>query len=291
MWIVIGVIIFIIFMIWYFYPIIEPISQVIDVAKHITTDKNIKARGYKNIEELKKAYQKMIIPDKIELSECVKNFSQDCFITQSVLQEKIAKCLELADKMCVNIKGFNDIPWNIIFVSNEFESGLPCTIDDAIIIPIHFTERPCDTLIPTLIHEKTHLYQKQYPKLCKKLYELWNFQENNKLHIDSDIKDRQRENPDITNIYTWKNKYIFKLLKTDDILKAQLVQIENNQLTEFVDPNFKEYFKGIEQLEHPDEIMAEMMEKYLTGNITLDTNHSDGARQFKKWLEQYKVEI
>ena len=58
------------------------------------------------------------------------------------------------------------IPWKIGFVRDEvYEEGLPHVRGDVIVLPKHIIFSP--DCLPTLIHEKVHVYQKMYPDLVQ----------------------------------------------------------------------------------------------------------------------------
>ena len=168
-------------------------------------------------------------------------------------KKKIITCVKKADDILkdVNLEWFNgknaiNISWNFGCIQGKmYENGLPHTRNNIIIISSedinNFSE---NKLINTLIHEKTHIYQKIYPLDIKKYIEKHKF---TKFKI-RDKNDNIRANPDLDN-------WIYKDL-SNNIYQASY----NKNPSSIEDIN---YFPINNQLyEHPYEKMAIEIENY-----------------------------
>ena len=90
------------------------------------------------------------------------------------LQQKIINCIEIVDtklrqmegetKFGIDISKLLKIPWKIGFTCDrKYENGYPHTRGDVIVVNVTETfNRSEKGLCQLLIHEKTHVYQKQY---------------------------------------------------------------------------------------------------------------------------------
>lgn len=122
-------------------------------------------------------------------------------------KEILNETIRLAD---IKIKQYNlpwfngmkasKLKWKIgMTIGNMYEGGYPHTINDTIILNRNNID---NNLLQILIHEKVHIYQKQFPEDIKKYLELNNFQ----VHKKREEKDNIRANPDIDQyIYTKKD--------------------------------------------------------------------------------------
>ena len=183
--------------------------------------------------------------DKIEKS--VSTFSDE-------EKKKIIFCINNIDKILHNINlpyfnGINsvNIPWKIGCINGKlYENGLPHTRSDIIIISKEDVNLFSNNkIMKTLLHEKIHLYQKEYPNDVLKYLEINNFSKFKK----RDEKDNVRSNPDLDN-WIYKNK-------DNEIFKAMYK--ENPESIEDI-----EYFPTNNQsYEHPFEKMAIEFEKYI----------------------------
>ena len=127
------------------------------------------------------------------------------------LQQKIIKCVGIIDtklrqiedetKHGIVIKKFLAIPWKFGFTCDrKYENGFPHTRNDVIVVNVtEAFNRTEKKLCELLIHEKTHVYQKQYKAemdayFQSKGYRVVDTKTTNKTNIPA--------NPDIdSNIY------------------------------------------------------------------------------------------
>ena len=154
-------------------------------------------------------------------------------------KQKLQVCSEESDKFLIKthfpwfdgVKASN-IPWNFGKVTGKvYEDGLPHTRFHNFIILS--TENLADNekvLTRTLIHEKIHLYQKQFPEDVKAFLDY-----NNIIKIKPrEYNDMIRANPDLDNwIYKdQKTGFVFKCEYNSKFPKHILDVKNNNQLYE-----------------------------------------------------------
>jgi hypothetical protein len=144
---------------------------------------------------------------------------------------------------------FIDLPWKIGFVQGKlYEGGLPHTRENYIILPIEYISIANETqLINLLIHEKIHVYQKQYPNDIE-LY----LQENNFIKIGNANK-QTRANPDINMTIYQKNGQNYYATYIDNPTDIQDVVYH---------PINKSMY------EHPFEYMAYTITNNITNKLT-----------------------
>ena len=154
---------------------------------------------------------------------------------------KIKKCSEECDKYLTSLgtsfPGFDgvkasNIPWKFGKVSGRlYEYGLPHTrFDDLIILSEYTLTNNDQNLTRTLIHEKIHLYQKQYPDDTE-VY----MKHNNIIKLKKrEYNDYIRPNPDLDDwIYkNCKTGFVFKCEYNSKLPKNILDVKDRDQLNE-----------------------------------------------------------
>lgn len=105
-----------------------------------------------------------------------------------------------ADQVVAPYRALAVIPWDIIVVDDNIESGFPHTHHESIVLPkAHITSKD---LTHTLIHEKVHVFQRLHPCKCNMLYLCyWGFTIANRRQV----QDGLRSNPD-TNLLIYKDE-------------------------------------------------------------------------------------
>jgi hypothetical protein len=168
---------------------------------------------------------------------------------------KIIKTINKIDNFFKNYKtiGFDGnkaskIKWNIgIIDGNFYEGGFPHTRSNVIIIPNNIIFK--DDLQKILIHEKIHIYQKEYSKDVEIFLNHYEFKKYNK-HIKF---DNIRANPDIdNNIYIDKNNNF-------------LLSLYNKNPKNIMDVTY--YPNNNPIYEHPFEYMAYIIEDDINKKI------------------------
>lgn len=140
----------------------------------------------------------------------------------------------------VDMNVWKQIPWNIgVFDGGEYESGLPHTRNDVILLPLSLLYSK--QLTKVLVHEKTHVYQKLYPEKIRPY-----ISKHYKVHSKKADVRTARANPDVDNyIYSDHNGTIYS------------ANYESNPKDMFD----IQYAKGDKEYEHPYETMAYNLEK------------------------------
>lgn len=173
---------------------------------------------------------------------------KSCIDINDTNKSILNKCIDEANKKLSKYStiGFDGskcamIQWKIGLIDgNMYESGLPHTRNDIIILPIKLLNITfgANQLVNTLIHEKIHVYQKLY-KSDIDLY----LQENGfTKYIEKKDMNNCRANPDMDN-WIYKNK-------DGDIMKS----LYNNNASYISDVTI--YPVNSYMYEHPFEWMA-----------------------------------
>lgn len=182
--------------------------------------------------------------------------------------------LKKADKIASKIVGklgiSKNIDWKIAKINKGYDWNFPQTRADVVFLPEWFFYKPS---VRTLVHEKMHLYQRQFPEVFNKLYNKWGFKkiELNNSEINQigshGIYDKTINNPDTTDGGVW----VFNKSKDEYLLPAYVIgsngrpttfgflMDKNNRNTpiKFIG-NISDYsnFFGANQIDHPNEIFA-----------------------------------
>lgn len=195
-------------------------------------------------------------------------------------------------------KHFNE--WNFVKTSDLVENELPHTVNKYIIISTSFLEQMNDLIADdnkklllknigaTLLHEQIHISQRKNKKIFDTLYsKYWNFKKLHNVPIDGYIKEKQRLNPDgmelnwgfqlaldtylipivlLKNVdeVTGKNANLERFDKYGLVLKENKI-IKREQLNIF--SNYINYFCGISNNYHPNELSATLISEYLLNNL------------------------
>lgn len=163
-----------------------------------------------------------------------------------------------------------NLPWVISKINKGYDWNFPQTRANVVFLPEWFFETP---KVSTLVHEKLHLYQREYPEIFNNLYKKWGF---HKVKLTSSqintlkkhkIDNSHINNPDTTDGGMWA-------YQTDDnTLLLPFYVIDSNHkpttigfllsLKDMKKPmkfvgNISEYsnFFGVKQIDHPNEIYA-----------------------------------
>lgn len=200
-----------------------------------------------------------------------KVFSEPTATEMNNLLPALKKADEIALKIMGKFGVSKNIDWKIAKINKGYDWNFPQTRVDVVFLPEWFFEKPS---VKTLVHEKLHLYQRQFPEVFNKLYNKWGFK---KIQLnDSEIKqigslgiyDRTINNPDTTDGGVWvfrKNRNVF-------LLPVYVINSENGMPTtlgfnmDFSDrrkplkyigniSSLSKFF-GANQIDHPNEIFA-----------------------------------
>ena len=153
---------------------------------------------------------------------------------------------------------FKQIPWKIV-VCHDRESQFPHTHGGFIVLPdIIFDKHEYINMMKVLIHEKVHVYQRLYPCHTNILFtRFWGFN----IKSVCDYSDTRRSNPDI-------NKLIYI---DDNGNKFDNDYVEIKRLGEIKDKR-----------DHPNEMMAYIIQDYFMKNIHENHIYMDGMQS---WLQ------
>lgn len=221
-----------------------------------------------------------------------------------------------------NISMLND--WSFIKINKKIENGLPHTRSNVIILPnIIFKQllkyhnnklenKALVTIGGLLIHEKTHVLQKQHPKLFYDLYvNYWNFIKANRIIGDKLFRKQIRTNPDgldVSWIFHQNHQYIWIVSLFNgnhNLHQVEYVGIYVNPInleekifkiinpTKKIDlmkiPEFSNFFVGINSnYYHPNELSAEIFTQYYLNSMKLDSINMKSPAIIK-FLEWHRV--
>lgn len=148
----------------------------------------------------------------------------------------------------INIHKLNKIPWILgLICNNSYENGLPHTRNNIILLPkekLHYYSMK--KLEKTLIHEKIHIYQRNYPEEVNYYLNNLGFKKIKKREKNDNI----RANPDLDNyIYQDKNHNTYKATYNYDAKSIE-------DITYYPYDN--------QRWEHPNEKMAIDFESIIT---------------------------
>jgi hypothetical protein len=193
--------------------------------------------------------------------------------------------VNIIEKKINKYNNFKNIKWIFVKIDTDLENSLSHTIGNVIVLSDNFFDSSTISQIITIIHEKIHIYQRMYPEYINILYKNWGFDK-----VDVDI-DYNRNNPDINYYYSYNNNLLIRLYTNTPLnlydSNTFLINLENNNKILINDYIIKKYNLpniSISKLEHPSEIMAEIISLYLTNSYN---NYDKWIIIVKKWMDNY----
>jgi hypothetical protein len=216
------------------------------------------------------------------------NKYQSGYQTFTMEQKKILlNIVNIIEKKIYKYNNFKNIKWVFVKIDTDLENSYPHTIENVIVLSNKFFYNSTSSQINTIIHEKVHIYQRMFPEYINILYKNWGF---NKVEVDIGI-DYNRNNPDIKYYYSYNNNLLIQLYTNNprDLYdsNAYLIDLENNNKIIINDDVIKQYNLpdiSISKLEHPNEIMAEIISLYLTNSYN---NNDKWIIIVKEWMDDY----
>lgn len=180
---------------------------------------------------------------------------------------------------------FKNIKWIFVKIDTNLENSYPHTIENVIVLSDNFFNYSFKSQINTIIHEKIHIYQRIYPEYIHILYNKWGFKK-----INFTINNN-RNNPDIKNYYSYNNNILIQLYINDPLelyhSNTYFIDLENNNKI-IIDKNIIKQYNlpdiFINKLEHPSEIMAEIISLYLTNSYH---KNDKWIIILKEWMDDY----
>lgn len=173
-------------------------------------------------------------------------------------------------------KRFRTLPWNFAKVPSTIEQGFPHTLGNTIVLSPTFFEGSHEANLQTLLHEKTHIFQRRFPKQTDELIAAWGF-------APTDVRVPSRNNPDVSGAYM-KNNLIPVQVYTSDApvaisdSKPKAYDPDTGTFRDIAALDIPSY---ISQPEHPFEIMA-----ILVPLVLLKRPHDDFYYQTtKRWAQ------
>jgi len=180
---------------------------------------------------------------------------------------------------------FKNIKWIFVKINTNLENSFPHTIENVIVLSNDFFNDSINNQINTIIHEKVHIYQRMYPEYINILYTNWGFKKT-----DFTLNNN-RNNPDIKYYYSYNNNLLIQLYNNNPYelydSNTYLINLENNDKVLINNNIIKQYDLPniyINKLEHPDEIMAEIVSLYLTNSYN---NNDKWIRILEEWMLKY----
>jgi hypothetical protein len=227
-------------------------------------------------------------------------------LTEKALNKNIHKGI-LGIKDNFNFKKYLG-NWKFIKVSNSIENELPHTIDKYIVLSESFLGHLNDLIAnddknilikdigATLLHEQIHILQRNNEKLFDTLYSnYWNFKKLYNIPTFEYIKEKQRLNPDGMDL-DWGfqialDTYLIPIVLLKDninsldffdkyglVVKHDKI-IKREKLNNF--GNYVNYFCGISNNYHPNELSASLISEYLLNNYF---NHNKECKSIKNMV-------
>jgi hypothetical protein len=201
-------------------------------------------------------------------------------------QKKILEnIVNIIENKISKYNNFKNIKWIFVKIDTNLESSFPHTIENVIVLSNNFFNYSFESQINNIIHEKVHIYQRIYPEYINILYNNWGFKK-------TDISiNNNRNNPDIKYYYSYNNNLLIQLYSNNPQelydSNTYFIDLENNNKT-IIDKNIIKQYNlpdiYINKLEHPSEIMAEIISLYLTNSYH---KNDKWIIILKKWMDDY----
>jgi hypothetical protein len=208
-----------------------------------------------------------------------------------------------ADKSVAPYKVFHNIKWKFAKIKNGMEMSFPHTLRDTIIVTDNFLNEPLSDLTKTLIHEKFHVFQRQFSTRVARLVSILDFSpltSSQVLMIDYVLRALMRNNPDLDGaIYMHKptQKVVAQIYNTTeptDIADSRPVMLSLNSFgTNSEVLRVTNSALGLPdnlkcQLEHPYEITACLITELMTNPSFYDANKKNNYIKLTvDWMQNY----
>jgi len=242
------------------------------LSKKTTYIKYLSINEFKNITNSSDFFNNMNSSDLLvrksnNMNEYLKKY-QFGYRAFTLQQKKIlANIVNIIDNKIDKYINFKNIKWIFVKIDTNLENSFPHTIENVIVLSNNFFNYSFESQINTIIHEKVHIYQRMYPEYINILYSKWGFK---KTDI---IFNNNRNNPDIKYYYSYNNNLLIQLYINNPLelydSKTYFIDLENNNKI-IIDKNIIKQYNlpdiYINKLEHPSEIMAEIISLYLTNS-------------------------
>ena len=184
---------------------------------------------------------------------------------------KLIQAIQKANTLLAPFPVLDKVKWKFAKIKNGMEMSYPHTLKDIIIMTDDFINRPLEEFTKTLIHEKFHVYQRQFANSVTDLVSRLDFvplTSPQVLMIDYVLRALMRNNPDLDGaIYMYKptQKVIAQIYNTSEptnLADSKTVQLalnsygRNSELLRVTNQalGLPDNFQC--QLEHPYEISA-----------------------------------
>ena len=183
------------------------------------------------------------------------------------------------------------------------EKSYPHTLKDVIMITDDFVSMSLNEMTKTMIHEKFHIYQRQFSDSITQLVSRLDFvplTSSQVLMIDYVLRALMRNNPDLDGaIYMYKptQKVIAQLYNTTepaDLADSRTVQLSlnsfgrNSELLRVTNASLGLPNNFICQLEHPYEITACLVTELITNSSFYNGNKNNQHVQTTfSWINSY----
>lgn len=171
-------------------------------------------------------------------------------------------------------KELKKMVWNISKIDNKYENGLPHTRENI----IFFSNKTLNNtdwvyVSQTLLHEKIHIFQRNYVLETEEFIKNIGFTKMDKdfiKKIPKELRIRKRSNPDMNEYFYGLNTEMGLIIpiaiykkNTKSLSDIEIIFLSKNGkvLPKNAAFYFESRFPNIYQIEHPYEIMAEMISK------------------------------
>lgn len=187
-------------------------------------------------------------------------------------KKKLCELVYDANVVLERYKNINTIEWKFAKLANGIENNWPHTLGDTIMLHDVFFEDTRDNMIRTLIHEKLHLYQRVFTNYTNILVSLYL---GYKYHGDMTVIDNIMNNPDLDGkLYTVKGQLLYRGYDRpypSSLHNTKLYEVTQSKSANMIEyseisPKSLQYPDFITQVDHPYEIMAQLVSHQLTGN-------------------------
>jgi hypothetical protein len=183
--------------------------------------------------------------------------------------------------------------FQVVITGDETEGGYPHTHGNLIYIPLKKVKESTEhKLRNTFLHEMSHIHQRQKRYLWEKLYNNLGFQ---RLPIDwpvpEDIHNKILANPDTWEHGNWEYKGQHAMMLINDDAKSirdhtyQIIPVRDG-VNMSVNQLKKSFGKITKQIDHPAEVTACALQKYIDTGDAGDLNVTNAIRC---WLEECRV--
>lgn len=254
-------------------------------------------------------YQRSYFDEMSSINKQIRGYSVTCNeITRFFMDwknypqfaNKITQTVSQIDStLSINYPFFFKDSWNFGLCTNEYESGLPHTLGNVIVLPERVFSLDNQLFLNLLIHERVHVLQKMYSSVFHSLYRGWGFQKIDKSSVNHIFLEYSRSNPDTPDWWMIRDKIPIVLFHNQaraltDVTYEFITFQENGAMIDRIEQRDVKWYVDLignkPHCYHPDETAAVLLADYFLSEKP-QTAPSHFEHILDRWIKMVVAKI